>query len=558
VHLLAARREEIRRALAAAHAAAVADGLLPPGELPAYTLETPRDPAHGDFASNVAMVLARSCRRPPRAVAESLADRLPPDAVADLERVEVAGPGFLNFHLRPGWIARVVPEVLEKGPAYGRSDRGAGRRALVEFVSANPTGPLNVVNCRAAAFGDSLVRCLRAAGWVAEAEYYVNDAGGQFRKLALSLEARLRQRRGEPAEVPEGGYPGEYLIELAEAYARSYGYAVLDAPPEERLQTLGRYAVEHFVREHRRVLARFGVHYDRFVHESEIRAQGGPERVVAELTARGHTAWRDGALWLLTRQAGDNDDRVLQKSDGEFTYRVPDIAYHLDKFRRGYDLLVDIYGQDHHGEVPAVRLALQWLGCPVERLEVLFTQMIRLVRDGREVKISKRGGTFVGMEEFLDEVGVDAARFFFLMRTIDSHMDFDIELARRQSQENPVYYVQYAHARICSVLRQAEAQGAPAAAADPGLLGHPAELALCRTLAALPDEVLAAAEGRAPHRLTVYARELAERFHAFYDRCRILGESPEVTAARLALCRATRVVLQNTLELLGVSAPERM
>lgn len=557
MHLLGRRREEIRAGLERAHRAAVASGALPDAPLPNFTIDAPRDEAHGDFACNLAMLLAGPAHLPPRAVAARLIEHLAPGSIPDLERLEVAGPGFINCFFRPGWLTPVVGEVLGAGPAYGRSDHGGGRRILVEFVSANPTGPLNVVNCRAAAFGDALVRCLRAVGYTADAEYYVNDAGGQFVRLGQSLEARLRERRGEEAAIPEGGYPGVYLQDLAATYAQEQGYGILERPATERQERLGRFAVERILHAQQQVLERFGVRYDHYYPESAIRAEGGPERVIEALAAAGRTAERDGALWLLSSAGGDNDDRVLRKSNGEFTYRVPDIAYHARKFERGYDRLIDIYGQDHHGEVPAVVLALGWLGYPVDRLEVLLTQMIRLVQDGREVKISKRGGTFISMEEFLDDVGVDAARFFFLMRTIDNHMDFDIDLARRQSQENPVYYVQYAHARICSILRS---EGAHAAAPDPdpAVLRHPAEVALCRVLGTFSDEVLAAAEGRAPHRLTIFARQVAERFHAFYVQCRVLGEAPEVAGARLALCRATQTVLQNCLDLLGVAAPERM
>lgn len=557
MYLLTARREEVRAALSAAHAEAIRTGALPETPVPDYTLEVPREDAHGDFACNLALVLSKPCRRPPKQVAEALIAHMPAAGPTGLVRVEVAGPGFLNFFFGTDWLSAAVAEVLKAGTRYGDTDAGGGQRILVEFVSANPTGPLNVVNCRAAAFGDALVRCLRAAGYAAESEYYVNDAGGQFRKLGASMEARLRQQRGEAAEIPEGGYPGEYLIPVAQAYAEQRGWNVLAADEEGRREVLGRFAVERILQDQKRVLELFGVRYAHFTLESAIRRTREPERVVEALVAQGRTQWRDDALWLLTQQAGDNDDRVLRKRNGDFTYRVPDIAYHAEKFRRGYDRLIDVYGQDHHGEVLAVRLALEWLGFPVDRLEVLITQMIRLVRGGQEVKISKRGGTFISMEEFLEEVGVDAARFFFLMRTIDNHMDFDLDLARKQTQDNPVYYVQYAHARICSVLRQA---GAVEVAEPPdlGLLVHPAEVALCRGLALFPDEVRAAAAGRAPHRLTVYVRALAERFHTFYVQCRVLGEAPEVTSARLALCRATAVVLQRGLDLLGVSAPERM
>ncbi len=570
---LAERRRRVRDAFVAAHAAAVDAGVLPRTPLPAFTLEPPRAGGSGHLACNLAMVLGGALRQPPRVVADALLAHLPPAAVPDLAAVTVAGPGFINVAFTDGWLAPVVSEVLEAGEAYGDADIGAGRRVLVEFVSANPTGPLNVVNCRAAAFGDALVRCLCAAGYHAEAEYYVNDAGGQFRKLGQSMEARLRQLAGEvgpQAEIPDGGYPGAYLLDVARAFLEERGGDVLAAPEAERIELLARFAVEHVLDGQMQVLARFGVRYDHVARESEIRARRGPERALAALAGAADDAGlpyvyeREGALWLRSTAFGDNDDRVLRKSDGEFTYRLPDIAYHVEKFARGFDLLIDLLGQDHHGDVPGVRAGLRILGQPVESLEVLITQLVRLLHGGTAQRVSKRGGTFVTMEEFLDEVGADAARFFFLLHTLDTHMDFDVELARRQSQDNPVYYVQYAHARICSILRQAEAAGlerpgAPAATTDAlRALGHPLEQELLQKLAAFPDEVVAAAEGRAPHRLTVYARQLAERFHTFYVQCRVLGETPERTAARLALCAATRLVLARSLGLLGVGAPERM
>jgi arginyl-tRNA synthetase len=555
--ILAETQARARRALVAAWEAAVAAGELPRAELPAFTVQRPREGSHGDLASNLAMALAGPSRRPPRGIAEAILARLPAAAEAaglPLQRAEVAGPGFVNLFLAPGWLLPVLAEVVAAQGAYARSDAGGGRRVLVEFVSANPTGPLNVVNCRQAAYGDALVRILRAAGWRAEAEYYVNDAGGQFRRLGASLRARAVQLRGGPLELPEGGYPGEYLIPLAEAFLQAHP---LDAP----LETYARFAVDRILAEQRASLERFGVRYDRFVRESDIRAAGGPQRVVAALTAAGHTFERDGALWLRSTAFGDQDDRVLVKRDGEFTYRVPDIAYHVDKFARGYDVLIDVLGQDHHSDAVSVRAGLAALGHPVQRLEVVLNQLVRLVRGGETVRMSKRGGTFISMDEFLDEVGTDAARFFFLMRTVDNHMDFDIDLAKQQAADNPVYYVQYAHARICSLLRQAAEAGlgVPApAAVPPEALRQPAETALLLAMAELPEEVRAAAEARAPHRVAAYARSLAERFHNFYVQCRVIGEPESVAGARLLLADCARAVLAETLGLLGVSAPERM
>ncbi|MBX6378456.1 MAG: arginine--tRNA ligase, partial [Clostridia bacterium] len=434
-------------------------------------------------------------------------------------------------------------------------------RVLVEFVSANPTGPLNVVNARAAAFGDALVRVLNAAGYRAEREYYVNDAGRQFANLALAMEVRLRQLLGEDIGLPEGAYPGAYVIDLARAFLAEHGADVLNLPAAERRERLGRFAVDRIVAGQRATLEAYGVHFDRWVRESAVRAAGEPERVLALLREAGHVYERDGAVWFRATAFGDDQDRVLVRQNGEATYFLPDVAYHLDKFRRDYDLCIDIWGQDHHGYVARMKAALSALGIDPARLEVLLTQIVRLLRGGQVVKMSKRGGEFVTMDELLEDVGRDAARFFFLMRTLDSHLDFDLDLAVRQSEDNPVYYVQYAHARICSILRQGAERGVappPPGTADLTLLADPSEEAVVRLVARFPAEVAEAAEGRAPHRLTAYCRELATAFHAFYARCRVLGEDPDLTTARLALVDAVRQVLANALELLGVSAPERM
>lgn len=548
--LLARTRAGLEEALRQAWGSA---GLDAGADVPRPAIAPPREAAHGDLASNWALAAAGASGLRPRDLAERLAQQLDRRRVAHLEAVEVAGPGFLNFRFGPGWLPAVVGEVLEAGADYGRSAVGGGRRLLVEFVSANPTGPLNVVNARAAAFGDTLVRCLNWAGYAAEAEYYVNDAGQQFLKLARSLKARV-----EGSAPPEDGYPGEYLLDLAHDFR-----ALHDNPATVPLEVYGRFAVERILEEQRALLERYRVHFDHFWHESEVRREGGPARVVAALRARGLVDDRGGAVWLRSTDCGDNDDRVLVKADGEYTYLVPDLAYHDGKFERGFDGLIDVWGQDHHGHILPLKAGLAALGRDADRLEVLLTQMVRLLRGGEAVKISKRGGSFVGLAEFLDEVGVDAARYFFLMRTLDSHFDFDLDLAVRQAADNPVYYVQYAHARIASILRQEEAAGlsrlwSERGGSQAGRLTHAAERALCLALARFPDEIADAAQARAPHRLTVYARQLAEHFHKFYGDCRVLGEDRELSAARLALCDAARQVLANCLGLLGVGAPDRM
>ncbi len=569
---------ELRRLLDAALEAALQEGELPVprhGQRPWYALDVPKERGHGDFAANLALVMASWLGLSPRRIAEAVVRRLPPGGL--IARAEVAGPGFINLFLRPGWLSPVVDVVLAEGAAYGRTSQGAGKRVQVEFVSANPTGPLNVVNARAAAFGDALANVLAAAGYEVEREYYVNDAGNQFEKLALAMEIRCRQLLGQEVALPEDAYPGEYVVDLARAYlAGPDGAAmaqVLTAyPPAESGQALapqmsearrrlGRFAVERIVAGQREVLERYGVVYDVWYRESDVRAAGGPERALALLRQRGCVYEREGAVWFRSTDFGDDQDRVLVRQNGEITYFLADIAYHLTKLERGFEHVIDIWGQDHHGYAPRLKAALQALGYDPGVLQVLLTQLVRLVRGGQVVKMSKRRGEFVTMEEFVGDVGRDAARFFFLMRSIDSHMDFDLDLARLQAAENPVYYVQYAHARVCSILRQAAEQGWPeprAGSADLSLLRAEAEAELMRKMAALPSEVAQAAERREPHRLTVYARELATLFHSFYTQCRVLSDDRALTAARLALVAAVRRVLANALALIGVSAPERM
>jgi len=519
------------------------------------TVEVPRDPAHGDFASNLALALAGPLGQAPRRIADSLAEHFETRGTR-VRSLEVAGPGFLNFRLHPTWLGEAVRQALEQGGAYGRSDAGGGQKVLVEFVSANPTGPLVLVAARAAAVGDVLASTLEWSGHRAEREYYVNDAGRQVELLAASLEARMREQQGEQAAIPDGGYPGMYLVDLAVQALRDLGPGILDSPA--RYEVLREYAVERMVASHRAELAAYGVHFATWFREAAFRTAGRVAELLDLLERRGAAYERDGARWLASSRYGDDKDRVLIKSDGEYTYILPDAAYHLDKLRRGHEKLINLWGPDHHGYIPRMQAALQALGYPPGTLEVLIVQWVRLLRGGDPVRLSKRGGVTILMRDLLEEAGTDAARFFFLLRSHDSPMDFDLDLARLKAAENPVYYVQYAHARIASILREAERR---AIAPDPARLdrlAEPAELALARRLADLPAEVLAAAEMREVHRLTRYAGDLATLFHKFYDTCRVLGEDPEVTATRLALVRATRITLGNTLSLLGVSAPERM
>lgn len=545
------------------------------------TVERPKDRNHGDWATNVALVLAKEAGVPPRTIAQAIVDHLRLQGTF-LDRAEVAGPGFINFYLTPGWRAHVVAHVLGQGDAFGRTDRGQGQRVLVEFVSANPTGPLNVVSARHATVGDVLCNVLAAAGYEVDREFYVNDAGNQVRMLGVAMDVRLRQLEGEDATLPEGAYPGEYIIPVAQAFLQQHGTGDRPAGPppwevaedghpeyETWLARLAKFAVNAFVEEQKRVLRDYRVEFDRWFHETEVRAAGGAERVVARLRELGNTYEADGALWMRSTDFGDDKDRVLVKSDGEYTYVVPDTAYHIDKLERGYDVLINLLGRDHFGYHIRLGAPLAALGHP-DAVEIMYLQMVHLVRGGEEVRMSKRRGEFVTMQEFLDEVSVDAARWFFLMRSADVELDFDLDLANLQSSDNPVYYVQYAHARIVSLFRQAEQSGVAAAkgsadhrrralqAAPLERLTAPEEYILIDKLAEFADEIELAAVRREPHRIPRYAHEVASAFHSFYTHCRVLGEDGELTAARLALAEAARTVLANALALLGVAAPETM
>lgn len=525
--------------------------------------EVPRETRHGDYATNAAMALAREARRPPRKIAEAVVAHFPKtDAV---ERLEIAGPGFLNVFLAPRWCAEGLHRVLAEGVAYGRTDAGKGARVLLEFVSANPTGPLVIVNARAAAVGDALARIFRSQGYAVESQYYVNDAGNQFLSLARSVDVRLRQALGEAVELPEGTYPGEYLIDMvAEWLARDpRGMRALAARPEpERLERLGRLAVDAMVESQRRVLEAYGTHFDRWAHEQrDVRDAGRPRAAIDALAAAGHTYEQDGALWFRSTAFGDDKDRVLRKSDGELTYFAVDIGFHhFEKFRQA-DHVIDFLGPDHHGHIPRMRAAMQALGHAPERFELLIVQLVTLLRDGQPVRMSKRRGEFVLMEELLEEVGRDAARFTFLTRRHDSPLEFDLAVATRQTSDNPVFYVQYAHARVASLFRNAAEQAVtvpPWPEVDFAPLGLPEEQALIKRLLQYPDLVAGAARAREPHRVAYYLTELAGLFHPYYKAHRILTADRAATLARLGLCAAVGQVVRNGLGLLGVEAPESM
>ena len=516
-----------------------------------------RDPAHGDLATNLALVLAKSLNKKPRAVAEALvkALQLPQGLV---ERVEIAGPGFINFFLKREQRAAVLQVVLAAGTKYGRSEVGRGRKVNVEFVSANPTGPLHVGHGRGAALGDGIAALLEWTGHAVSREFYVNDAGAQIDKLARSLWARVQQAVGRTGEIPEGGYHGEYLLELAQAILGREGRAFADLPPEEGERRCRAIGVESQRVEQDRDLAEFGVRFDVVFFESSLYEQQLIERTLQDLSTRGLTYEQDGALWLRTTDFGDDKDRVLRKSDGSYTYLVPDIAYHRHKHERGFERAIDVWGADHHGYVSRMRAAMQALGYPPSFFHAEIVQLVRVMRGGEEVRFSKRSGEFVTLRELFEETGVDAARYFFLMRRGDSQFLFDVDLAKSQTDENPVFYVQMAHARMSGIFRVGARapESVQAAGVDLGVLVEPEETDLLKELAAFPDIVARAAETLEPHRVTGYLDGLARLAHAWYHKYRVLGE-PEETA-RLVLAAAVRQVLANGLHLLGISAPDRM
>jgi arginyl-tRNA synthetase len=513
------------------------------------TLERPKRAGFGDYSTNAAMLLAPALGEPPRAIAERLGEALRDRLAGRVERVEVAGPGFLNLFLADGWYLHAVDAVLAAGDAYGAADPPAGERIQIEFVSANPTGPLTAASGRHAAFGDALARILERAGNEVDREYYFNDAGGQIQRLGASIQARAR---GEAP--PEDGYQGEYVAELAAAIP---GAAELD------VSEVARAGVEIMIARIRASLERYRVHFDRWFLEATL-YEGDPSawhRARAELAERGLSYEAEGALWLRTTGLGDDKDRVLVRSTGEPTYFAADVAYHWDKLARGYDHLINVLGADHHGYVSRLKATVAAVGADPARLEVPLLQFVNIVEGGERASMSKRRGDFVTLDELIDEIGVDATRWFMLSRSHESPVDLDLTLAKSQSSENPVYYVQYAHARIASMLRRAgeERVAAALAASREGLALEPAERELVRRLLAFPAEVADAAERRAPHRIAAYALELAQVFTAFYRDCRVVGAEPEALESfRIALSVATQRVIAGALGLLGVSAPESM
>jgi arginyl-tRNA synthetase len=541
--------------------AALADALrangwsTPPGD--ELSLDVPRQPEHGDLSSNVALGLAKTAGRPPRQVAEKILASLSLDA-SDVAATEIAGPGFINFRLAPEALRRVLLEVLERGADYGRSNLGRGRKMQVEFVSANPTGPLNVVNARAAAVGDALLRIFRFTGHDAASEFYVNDAGRQVELLGLSLQARLAEAHGRTVPFPEEGYLGDYLTELAGRFpAEEVGAALADSSAE-RCRT---WALDEMLAWQKRDLERYGVRFDRWFRESELHAGGALPQTLEDLRSRGHVYEKDGASWFRSSAFGDSEDRVLVRQNGEPTYFLADIAYHRSKATRGFAHVIDLWGPDHHGHIVRMQAALEALGLGKDYLEVQIVQWVKLLRGGEPVKMSKRAGDFVLLSDLLDEVGTDNARYFFLLRSTTAPLDFDLDVAKAQNNDNPAYYVQYAHARISSLIRHAAESGVPRLE-DPAhvvdRLVEAEEFDLCKALFHFPHVLQGAARTREPHRVPTFLRGLAESFHRFYQVHRVVSDDRDLSQARLALAEGVRQTLANGLTLLGVAAPERM
>jgi arginyl-tRNA synthetase len=546
-----------RQRIAATLVRIVREQLPDVGPLPVL-VERPRDPAHGDYATNVALAFARAARRNPRELAQAIAASLHAALAELIEAPEIAGPGFINLRLRTTARQQVVRAVLAAADGYGRSDTRAGERVIVEFVSANPTGPLHVGHGRQAALGDAIASLLEWQGCDVTREFYYNDAGQQIQNLAVSVRARAREILGESGEFPEDGYRGEYIRELAQRYLDEVGNDLSD------VEAIRRFAVAELRKEQDRDLTAFGVRFDRYYLESSLYADGRVDATVANLVASGGTYEHEGALWLRTTGFGDDKDRVMRKSDGGYTYFVPDVAYHVTKFERGYARAINVQGSDHHGTIARVRAGLQamGIGVPPGYPDYVLHKMVTVMRGGQEVKISKRAGSYVTLRELIDEAGRDAVRFFLVSRKADSEFVFDIDLARSQSEENPVYYVQYAHARVASVLRQAglARDDAPAILrdADVSPLASRYEEALLRRLADFPDEIALAARELAPHQLTFYLKDLAQEFHSYYNAERFLVDDARIRNARLALIVAVGQVLRNGLTILGIGAPDEM
>ncbi len=576
-------KQQVKETVMNALGRLVAEGKIEAVPLPAFNVERPADVSHGDFSCNAAMASAKALRNNPRAIGQMIADAAVLDGTV-FEKIEVAGPGFLNFFISPLWFNETVGEVISSGSDYGKTELGKGKRVLVEFVSANPTGPMHIGNARGGALGDSLSSVLQFAGYEVEREFYVNDAGNQIEKFGKSLSIRYMQiADGNKADViasygdedvcrkifedeenfpmPEDVYKGVDIIEHAYNFYKLNGNKFVNADEESRKSALVEYALPLNIDGLEKDLAKYRIVYDTWFRESSLHKSGAVKQIVDMLTEKGQTYEKDGAIWFKASDFGDDQDRVLVRANGIPTYFVPDIAYHYNKLvTRGFDKAIDILGADHHGYIARMKAALTALGVDASKLDIVIMQMVMLVRNGETVKLSKRSGKAITLSTLLDEVPIDAARFFFNLRDPNTHLEFDLELAIEESSNNPVFYVQYAHARICSILRRMEEEGTGYSNIPVSELNfnHPAELALIRHIAALPNCINEAAKDYNPSKITKYLCDLAQLFHKFYDNCKIKGEEENILQSRLSLCVATKTVFKNLLDLLKVDAPEKM
>lgn len=560
-NLIKQASDQLREILLGSMGRLVASGAVPPEPVSDFKIEIPADKSHGDFATNAAMVCAKPFRMAPRAIAEKILGELVLEGTY-FDRAEIAGPGFINFFLSPRWFAQVVNTVLEETGTYGRTDTGEGKRVLVEFVSANPTGPMHVGNARGGAIGDCLASLLDWAGYQVEREFYINDAGNQIEKFATSLEVRYLQLYRDGVELPEDAYQGMDIVEHAKAFAAENGDRYVDADAKTRRDALVAYALPKNIEGLKRDLGKYRIQYDTWFRESTLHADGSVMEIVRKLRDSGYTYEQDGATWFKATEFGADKDFVLVRSNGIPTYVVPDIAYHYNKLvTRGFDKAIDVLGADHHGYVPRLKAALTALGVDASKLDVVLMQMVFVMRNGQVAKLSKRSGKAITLVTLLEEIPIDAARFFFNLREANSHFEFDLDLAVEKSSQNPVYYVQYAHARICSLLRNLAEEGIqPAELTGERMqqFTQPQEIELIRYIAMLPQEIDTAARHYDPSRITKYTVELATLFHKFYDACTVKNAEPQLREARLALCAATRQALANALTMLKITCPEKM
>lgn len=560
-NLIKKASDQVRELVMNALGACIADGVFPAEPIPAFNVEIPADPKNGDMSSNAAMVCARAFHTAPRKIAEAICDKIILNG-SYFEKCEVAGAGFINFFFSSQWFSEVINAIISDGDKYGETNFGEGKKVLVEFVSANPTGPMHIGNARGGAIGDCLAAVLDKAGFKTSREFYVNDAGNQIEKFKTSLEVRYLQIFKPETEMPEDAYLGEDIVVHAKNFADVYGDKYVNADPEERRQALCDFALPVNIQTLENDLGKYRITYDKWFRESTLHNDGSVSEIIEKLKESGYTYEQEGALWFKSSELGDEKDRVLVRANGIPTYFVPDIAYHYNKLvTRGYDIAIDVLGADHHGYIPRMKAALTALGVDADKLDIVIMQMVNLVRNGEKYKLSKRSGKAITLSTLLDEIPIDAARFFFNLREPDSHFDFDLDLAVSQTSQNPVYYVQYAHARICSVLRKMEQEGIKIAAPSYDNLEKltmPEEREIIKYMATLPNVINESAKNYDPARITRYVIDLATMYHKFYTNCRIMGEEDSVMQARISLSLAVKQVIKNILDMLKITCPESM